>query len=104
MFVKVAASFLVLGLSISAALGVVDYSNCQDSQLCIQSEYKHITCGATGGFSPSCPSDRRFVEMTEAMKYQILDLHNRHRNNLASGNEPGYSPAAQMTTMVSESR
>ena len=100
MFIKEAAS-IVLVLCISSVLGYNDY--CGYPDICKFSPYSpHITCGATGQFSPSCPSDRRSVKVTETVRKQILDLHNKHRQKIAGGNEPGFKTAARMTTMVTE--
>lgn len=99
MFVKIVASALIVALSMGSTLAIIGYC---DQDLCGLTEYNHITCGATGAFSHSCPRDKREVEMTEAMKTQLLDEHNKKRNAIAGGNEPGYQTAAKMSTMVSD--
>lgn len=98
MFTKVLASLLVLTLSVSLVSSVVDYC---DQGLCeATTGYKHITCDATGNFLPSCPNDARVVPISTINRKQILDLHNKYRNKIAGGNEPGFNPATRMTTLV----
>lgn len=94
---------VVFILTISQVFSQTVYNYCQ-ADICGLTEFNHITCEATGEFSPSCPSDARSVPITEDIKAKILDLHNKHRNKIAGGNEPGYNTAAKMTTMVSETK
>lgn len=99
MILKVAASALVFALVINLASCLVDYCG---RGLCGLTGYRHITCGATGKFAPSCPSDALVVPMTSQIQQQLMDLHNENRNRLAGGYEPGFHPATRMTTMVSQ--
>jgi hypothetical protein len=69
--------------------------------LCKLTSHKHITCSATGDFSPACSADANEVDLNDLDKQKILDLHNTHRNNIASGEENGFNSAAKMLTMVS---
>lgn len=39
------------------------------------------------------------VDMDNAMKKAILDVHNKMRNEIAMGKVPNYGPAANMATM-----
>lgn len=56
---------------------------------------QHTMCVAKNKHSP-----RLFASgMTTWMKYQILQLHNRHRDNIAMGLEAGQPPAANMRKM-----
>lgn len=98
MFVKGTASVLLIALSIGIASGIVDY--CGRDDLCPGEP--HITCGATGQFLSNCPPEARDVLLTSQHIDQILNLHNKFRNKIASGNEPGFNSAVRMTTMVSE--
>lgn len=68
--------------------------------MCKYSEFsQHITCESTGAFWPSCPTDRREVTLTNENIQNILDLHNKYRNKIAGGNEPGFNPAVRMATL-----
>ncbi|KAG5667676.1 hypothetical protein PVAND_015648 [Polypedilum vanderplanki] len=87
--------FLVFYLGFASS-AVYNYCN-QD--LCKLTSYKHITCTATGDFSPSCSADASEVSLTDSDKQKILKLHNKHRNKIASGNEPGFNPATKMLTV-----
>lgn len=58
-------------------------------------ENQHTMCVAANKQSP-----RLFASgMTSWMRYQILLLHNRHRDNIAMGLEPGQPPATNMRKM-----
>lgn len=61
---------------------------------------KHIACKNSGDFDPSCPSDRKFLDLYEEHKQLILDEHNKLRNKIASGQEIGFKTASMMSTMV----
>jgi hypothetical protein len=61
----------------------------------------HIACGHSGNFSQSCPSDARLVKLSAADKKAIVDLHNKFRNQIASGKLPGFRPAVAMKAVVS---
>ncbi|KAJ2953991.1 hypothetical protein O0L34_g2204 [Tuta absoluta] len=66
----------------------IDYCNHPDCSL----KNQHTLCLASDKRSP-----RLFVSgMTEWMRYQMLLLHNRHRDNIALGLELGQPPAANM--------
>lgn len=99
---KVSSSVLLLAAAIGMASGIVDYCP-QSKELCKYTTFdQHITCGATGDLLASCPSDARTVDLTNENIQQIVDLHNQYRNKIAGGNEPRFSSASKMTTMVSE--
>ncbi|CAH0716546.1 unnamed protein product, partial [Brenthis ino] len=67
---------------------VFDYCLHPDCSL----ENQHTMCVAKNKHS-----SRLFASgMTTWMKYQILQLHNRHRDNIAMGLEAGQPPAANM--------
>jgi hypothetical protein len=92
-------TFLLLVISIAlVSSAIVNYC---DHGLCDMTDYKHITCEATGTLMPSCPSDARVVPLSRANIQQILDLHNQYRNELASGSEEEFDSAAKMSTIVS---
>ena len=97
---KVSASVFLLVLAFGTP-AVVNYCNFSDVDLCSITGFQHITCDATGDFMPSCPSDARVVPITDEYQKQIVDLHNKYRNQIASGQQEGFSAAAKMTTMVS---
>lgn len=59
------------------------------------------------GPGPKCGPDFKEVEMTDALRQYILDLHNELRNNVAAGNETrgGRQPQAKkMMTMVNKNK
>ncbi|XP_055844427.1 antigen 5 like allergen Cul n 1-like [Episyrphus balteatus] len=61
---------------------------------------KHIACNNTGDFAPACPENQtEMVPMTQSLIDMILDSHNSKREILASGNLPGFEPAAKMYEM-----
>lgn len=69
------------------------------TELC--SGLKHIACQNSGDFDPSCPPDRKILELSEEDRQLILNEHNQLRNKIASGQEIGFSTASMMSTMVS---
>lgn len=70
---------------------VFDYCSHPDCSL----KNQHTLCFAKNKYST-----RLFASgMTTWMKYQILQLHNRHRDNIAMGLEAGQPPAANMRKM-----
>ncbi|XP_046976688.1 uncharacterized protein LOC124542847 [Vanessa cardui] len=70
---------------------VINYCSHPDCSL----KNQHTLCVAKDKHSP-----RLFASgMTTWMKYQILQLHNRHRDNIALGLEAGQPPAANMRKM-----
>ncbi|KAJ8737805.1 hypothetical protein PYW08_000400 [Mythimna loreyi] len=58
-------------------------------------ENQHTLCVAANKQSPRLYASG----MTSWMRYQILLLHNRHRDNIAMGLEPGQPPATNMRKM-----
>ncbi|CAG9810783.1 unnamed protein product [Chironomus riparius] len=88
---------IIITISIGLASTTV-YNYCSHN-LCSLTEYKHITCTATGDLSPSCSSNAQIIDLTGADKKKILDLHNRYRNRIANGDESGFSSAAKMATL-----
>lgn len=90
---------LFIAVSIGVSSGTI-YNYCSHD-LCSLTGYKHITCTATGDLSPSCSSNAQIIDLTDADKQKLLDLHNQYRNKIANGNEPGFQSAAKMATMVS---
>lgn len=61
---------------------------------------KHIACGSSGDFDPSCPADRQLVALSDTDIQSIVDTHNRLRNLIANGDQSGFNPASRMATMV----
>ncbi|EDS33916.1 venom allergen [Culex quinquefasciatus] len=60
----------------------------------------HVACNAPNPFGASCyGKNPQLIPMTDVMRAQILDQHNRMRSLLASGQLPGYSPAVKMPTL-----
>lgn len=99
---KVSSIITLLVSAIGLTSAIVDYCP-QSQELCKLTTFsQHITCGATGDLLPSCPSDAQTIDLTNDNIQQIVDLHNQYRNKIAGGNEPRFSPAAKMTTMVSD--
>lgn len=50
-------------------------------------------------FSKECGDDPELITLSASNRKLILDLHNRHRNQLASGRLTGYNAAVQMPTI-----
>lgn len=61
---------------------------------------KHIACGHSGEFDPSCPADRKLLHLSKQDIGLILRTHNFYRNKIANGDEAGFQPASRMATMV----
>jgi hypothetical protein len=81
------------------ALGVTAEDYCAiQSQSCRGNT--HVGCNHPG-WAETCPPERNLVNLTQAHKDQIVNLHNTLRNKIASGGESGFEPAARMATMVS---
>ncbi|CAH0577995.1 unnamed protein product [Chrysodeixis includens] len=69
----------------------IDYCSHPDCSM----ENQHTMCVAANK-----QSSRLYASgMTSWMRYQILLLHNRHRDNIALGLEPGQPPATNMRKM-----
>ena len=94
---KLSESLTYLQLLLLSSFVTCETNYCLTS-LC--SGLKHIACENSGDFSPSCPSDRKILDLFEEHKQLILDEHNKLRNKIASGQEIGFNKAAMMTTMV----
>lgn len=86
----------ILALFVGSIQSATDYCS---KDLC--NGKKHIACGNSGQFSPSCPSDRKMVEIGDKEMQLILQTHNKLRNKIAKGEQSGFSPAKRMATMVS---
>lgn len=99
MFSKPTIKLLLIVASFSLASAIVDYCDTQD--LCSLTGFQHITCGSTGNLSPSCPPDTQTITLSQHNIHHIVDLHNQFRNQIASGNLPGFNPAAKMSSLVS---
>lgn len=69
----------------------IDYCSHPDCSM----ENQHTMCIANNKQSPRLYASG----MTTWMRYQILLLHNRHRDNIAMGLEPGQPPATNMRKM-----
>lgn len=67
---------------------------------CKLTSLKHVTCDTTAHFLSSCPPDAKVVDLSYDDVDQILDLHNKYRNKIASGQEAGFQPASKMPTIV----
>ncbi|XP_037825585.1 antigen 5 like allergen Cul n 1-like [Lucilia sericata] len=75
------------------------YSWC-DPQLCGGSKtVRHIACRNNGNFHRRCYPDASDVDISK-FKHVFVNEHNKRRNLIASGQLPGYYPAARMATMV----
>jgi hypothetical protein len=62
----------------------------------------HVACGHSGNISEFCPSDAKLVTLTAVDKKAIVDLHNKLRNQIASGKLPGFPSASAMKLVVSK--
>ncbi|KAL5287519.1 Ag5r.2 family protein [Megaselia abdita] len=90
---KLILAFALLAVySVSAA---TDY--CGQPGICSEGK-THVTCGASGGMSSSCPSDAKFIDLSTLQK-EIIDSHNEKRNRVAGGKIPKHSPAVRMATI-----
>lgn len=97
MYTKLSTVFLVIAVSFGTDAQIVSY--CGNKELCPTTP--HITCNPALTLSPSCPQPARSVPLSQANIQQIVELHNKHRNEIASGNVHGFPPAAKMPAMVS---
>ena len=86
-------------LVVACFLGLVSAENYCDPKLC-PAGVKHIACGNSGNFSPSCPSDKRIAAISGAYQELIVDVHNTLRNKIANGDQSGFPSASRMATMV----
>jgi hypothetical protein len=62
--------------------------------------FPHIACNNSGLWADKCPKFAQIVELSIAHKTLIVAMHNALRNRIASGDEPGFSAAVRMATMV----
>ncbi|CAD7083417.1 unnamed protein product [Hermetia illucens] len=85
--------FLIASLAAYTLAQTADYCS---SSLC--SGYKHIACGNSGAFAPSCASDKELIRMEPYIDI-IVAKHNAYRNTVAAGGLPGFEPALRMGTM-----
>lgn len=79
---------------INSYLNRFHYDYCE-SGLCASNK-RHVACGNKGRFGRSCTSDARVIEFDDYHKRLILHLHNVYRNQIASGQTPGFSQASRM--------
>ncbi|XP_030377802.1 venom allergen 5-like [Scaptodrosophila lebanonensis] len=84
--------------TLGAAFVVADTDYCSSS-LCGSSQ--HIACENSGDWSSACPTSPApiAVDITPQLKNQIFRGHNFRRQRLASGNLPGFEPAARMASV-----
>lgn len=76
------------------------FPNYYCNPLLCQNGGPHVACSSPYPFGISCSGKQpQLVVMTTDLKAQILDQHNRQRAQLASGQLPGYAPAASMPTL-----
>lgn len=92
--------FVILTISIGMACGI---KNLCDTNICDGFGYKHITCEIFDKFGPQCSDDAKVLEIPDDIKQKIIDDHNKYRNKIAGGSEPGFNSAAKMGTMVTPS-
>lgn len=92
-----ASLILLIAASIGLSSAIVDY--CNRPEYCKGTGHEHVTCGATGGLGPACPPGASSVNLSKENIQQIVHIHNKLRNQLASGNL-GFAPAAKMNTVV----
>jgi hypothetical protein len=90
---------LVLAIGV-ANCAIANY--CGRDDLCPTKPF--VACGASGGPGPKCEKGAYNPDLSGKYQQQILDLHNKLRNDLAGGNVSGYNPASKMATMVSSPR
>lgn len=48
-----------------------------------------------------CATDTAIIKFDRSLQNHALDLHNKHRNEIASGAVKGFDKAARMATLVS---
>ncbi|XP_037818682.1 antigen 5 like allergen Cul n 1-like [Lucilia sericata] len=82
-------------LCMVAAVSATDY--CSNS-IC-NNGARHIACGHSGQFAPSCPADAEMVTIDDNLKQVLVDAHNEKRNFIAGGGDARHSPACRMATM-----
>ncbi|KAL5290423.1 Ag5r.2 family protein [Megaselia abdita] len=88
---KIILTFVLLGVYSATA------NYCGQAGLCGANQ-KHVTCGASGGMSSSCPSGAQFIDLA-SMKNDIVNSHNEKRNQVAGGKIAKHSPAVRMATI-----
>uniref|UniRef100_A0A182JBJ5 Uncharacterized protein n=1 Tax=Anopheles atroparvus TaxID=41427 RepID=A0A182JBJ5_ANOAO len=75
---------------------VLAFDYCAASKdLCQPPEARHVVCNGRQ-FSPACQSDPKHIKMKPEYREQIVDFHNRLRNNLACGYFRRYAEASSM--------
>ncbi|KAG5683321.1 hypothetical protein PVAND_012607 [Polypedilum vanderplanki] len=90
-------SFVVLIVLVFAAFAsATDYCDPKVCTIPPNPVYKHVACGFNGEANKRCTG---YIQLTDAQKQLILDTHNKLRNKIASGQQPGFKPAANMATM-----
>lgn len=93
--------YLLVVKSLNCESFALNYCD-QSKRLCNLTGYQHITCESNGAFSPFCPPKARIVPIDQHIE-QILDEHNKKRNEIAGGNTLNFNAAAKMPTLVSKS-
>lgn len=90
------------GAAILLLMNSVSATNYCRKGLCPKDELPHICCNNPGkwGNVTMCGTNPQLHKMTEDDKQFILDLHNKHRNEIASGSVSRYSSAANMKEVI----
>ncbi|KAG7313366.1 hypothetical protein JYU34_000481 [Plutella xylostella] len=99
MFIKIPLTLCILLLSVSSTLSVmtvVSNDSSSDNPYCAHPECsargQHTLCACAGRASPRLLA----AGMTPWTRHTVLQLHNRHRDNVALGLQAGHPPAANM--------
>ena len=83
-------------VSTQTTVQVNDYC---DTKICDGSGNKHITCDMLKiQANPTCA---RVLELNAENKQAFVDAHNKLRNKIANGEQPGFKSATNMATVVS---
>lgn len=91
--------YLLVVKELNCASHALNYCD-QNKRLCNLTGYQHITCESNGAFSPLCPPKARIIQIDQHIE-QILDEHNKKRNEIAGGKTMNFNTAAKMPTIVS---
>jgi hypothetical protein len=64
---------------------------------------KHITCELQQIQEKAASGCARILDLTDENKQAFVDAHNKKRNLIAGGEQPGFNSATRMATVVSTS-
>ena len=89
---------------IAAAIGLVLSQKTLKIQDYCKTKYcdgKHLTCELPQIQAKAAEGCARILDLSEENKQAFVDAHNKKRNLIASGQQPGFNSATRMATVVS---